>query len=125
MTNLAHSDHPRNALPKMTRRDALPMLALSAQALLQIVWHALLHPPQSLPLTLVLGIALLPLLALLPAAWHSGRRALLVGGIVSLIYFSHGVMEFWSNPPVRALAGAEISFALLAIFGLRKMPRPT
>jgi len=73
----------------------------------------------------VLGIALLPLLALLPAALHSRRRVLLVGGIVSLLYFSHGVMEFWSNPPLRALAGAEIVFALLAVFGLRKMPRTT
>ncbi|MBK6727981.1 MAG: DUF2069 domain-containing protein [Xanthomonadales bacterium] len=104
--------------------DTLPLLALCAQALLQIFWHGLLHPPRPLPVALVLGVALLPLLALLPAAWHSRRRALLVGGIVSLLYFSHGVMEYWSNPPLRALASAEIVFALLAIFGLRKTRRP-
>ncbi len=109
----------------MTGPDTLPMLALCAQALLQIAWYVLLRPPQLLPVALVLGIALLPLLALLPAALHSRRRVLLVGGIVSLLYFSHGVMEFWSNPPLRALAGAEIVFALLAVFGLRKMPRTT
>ena len=34
------------------------------------------------------------------------------------------MIEFWSNPAVRALAAAEIVFALLTIFGLRKTPRP-
>ena len=108
----------------MNRRDRLPALSLLAQGLLQILWHGLLHPSPALPAALVLAIALLPLCALLPAALHGARRALLVGGIVSLLYFSHGVMEAWSNPAERGLALFEILFALGAIFGLRKTPKP-
>lgn len=108
----------------MNRGDRLPALSLLAQGLLQVLWHGLLHPPPALPTGLVLAVALLPLCALLPAALHSTRRVLLVGGIVSLLYFSHGVMEAWSNPAERGLALLEILFALGAIFGLRKTPKP-
>jgi uncharacterized membrane protein len=108
----------------MHPRDALPAAALIAQGLLQLLWHGVLRPPAALPSALVLGIALLPLVALIPAAAHSRRRVLLVGGIVSLLYFSHGVMEAWSNPAVRVLAMLEVLFALGAIFGLRKTPKP-
>jgi uncharacterized membrane protein len=108
----------------MSRQDQLPALSLLAQGLLQILWHGLLHPSSALPTGLVVALALLPLCALLPAALHSARRALLVGGIVSLLYFSHGVMEAWSNPAERGLALLEILFALGAIFGLRKTPKP-
>lgn len=108
----------------MNRRDAVPALSLLAQALLQLLWHGLWHPTPTLPTGLVLAVALLPLCALLPAALHSARRVLLVGGIVSLLYFSHGVMEAWSNPGVRTLAALEVLFALGAIFGLRKTPKP-
>lgn len=108
----------------MNPRDSIPVFALAAQGLLQLSWHGWLYPPTVLPLWLVLGIALLPLAALAPAALHSRRRVLLVGGIVSLLYFSHGVMELWSNPLVRVPAMFEILFALGAIFGLRKIPKP-
>ena len=109
----------------MNRRDALPAAALVAQGVLQLLWHGVLRPPTALPTALVLGLALLPLTALIPAAAHSRRRMLLVGGIVSLLYFSHGVMEAWSNPVVRGLAVLEVLFALGAIFGLRKTAKPT
>lgn len=108
----------------MNPRDSIPVFALAAQGLLQLCWHGWLYPPATLPLWLVLGIALLPLAALAPAALHSRRRALLVGGIVSLLYFSHGVMEAWSSPDERGLALLEILCALGAIFGLRKTPKP-
>ena len=109
----------------MNRRDALPAAALVAQGVLQLLWHGVLRPPTALPTALVLGLALLPLTALIPAAAHSRRRMLLVGGIVTLLYFSHGVMEVWSSPAGRELAALEILFALGAIFGLRKPPQPT
>lgn len=109
----------------MSVRDRIPAAALIAQGVLQLLWHGLLHPTPALPAGWVLAIALLPLCALLPAALHSRRRVLLVGGIVSLLYFSHGVMEAWSNPGVRVLAMLEILFALGAIFGLRKTPKAT
>ena len=108
----------------MNPRDLLPAAALLAQGLLQVLWHGWLHPSAAFPELLVLGIALLPLAFLVLAARHSLRRMLLVGGIVSLLYFSHGVMELWSNPAVRLLAALEVLFAVVAIFGLRKTPKP-
>lgn len=104
-------------------RYAAPTFAVLAQAALQAIWHGWLHPPApERPALAVLAvlIAWLPLLALVPAARHSARRAALVGGIVSLLYFCHGVMEAWSNPAVRGLAALEIGFAIIAIFGLRR-----
>ncbi|MBL0028579.1 MAG: DUF2069 domain-containing protein [Rhodanobacteraceae bacterium] len=108
----------------MNLRDRIPAFALFAQGLLQLVWHGLLLPSRSLPPGLVVTVALLPLVALAPAARHSPRRVLLVGGIVSLLYFSHGVMELWSNPAARGYAALEVLFAVAAIFGLRKTPKP-
>jgi uncharacterized membrane protein len=108
----------------MTPQDRLPAAALAGQCLLQIAWHAWLAPPPTLKLAIVV-LALLPMLALIPAALHSTRRMLLVGGIVSLLYFCHGVMEAWSNPSVRMLASAEVAFAMIAVFGLRKSSRKT
>ncbi|HQW82156.1 MAG: DUF2069 domain-containing protein [Rhodanobacteraceae bacterium] len=107
----------------MNLRDRIPSLALIAQALLQLVWHGLLQPPRSLSPWLVVVVAVLPLTALIPAALHSYRRMLMIGGIVSLLYLSHGVMELWSNPLARSYAALEVLFALAAIFGLRKMPK--
>jgi uncharacterized membrane protein len=108
----------------MNPRDILPATALVAQGVLQIIWHGGLHPSETFPAGLVLGIALLPIAVLILAARHSLRRMLLVGGIVSLLYFSHGVMELWSNPAVRLLAALEVLFAVVSIFGLRKIPKP-
>lgn len=110
----------------MSARDFVPALALIAQAVLQVLWHGFLRPPQAAPELVVAAVALslLPLAALIPAALHSRRRLLLVGGIVSLLYFSHGVMELWASPEARVYATLETLFATMAILGLRKVPRP-
>lgn len=108
----------------MNARDALPAAALAAQCLLQLLWHAVLQPPAVMPIALVLSIAMAPMLSLIPAALHSGRRVLLVGGIISLLYFSHGVSELFASPAARTLASIEIALAICAIFGLRKHPKP-
>jgi uncharacterized membrane protein len=104
----------------MNSMERLPAVALLAQALLQTLWYAWLSPLQSLPPALPLGLALAPMLAVALGALHSRRRMLLVGGIVSLLYFSHGVMELWSNPAVRPLAATEIVLAVIAILGQRR-----
>lgn len=108
----------------MRFRDHVPPVALAAQGLLQMYWHGWAAPGAAFPAWFVVSFALLPLAALIPAAWHSRKRMLLVGGIVSLLYFSHGVMELWSSPSMRPLAALEVLFAIAAIFGLRKIPKP-
>ncbi len=103
------SGHP--ALPAEQRVGLFAWAALTA---LQLVWHAWLFPPQTLPVWLVLAIAAVPLLLPLLAI-RDARRALLWVGILSLFYFCHGVAEAWSSPGERWLAVIEIILTLLLI----------
>jgi uncharacterized membrane protein len=118
-------------MSRASRAPILPVyrLGLVAWALLvvlQLAWHAWLAPPQSMPITLALAIAVVPLL--LPLfALRDVRRALLWVGILSLFYFCHGVSEAWSSPGERWLAIAEIVLTVLLIAalgaGVKRKPR--
>jgi len=90
------------------------LIAWALLVLLQFAWHAWLVPPQSMPLSLLLAITVIPLLLPL-LALRDVRRALLWVGILSLFYFCHGVSEAWSAPGQRWLAIAEIVLTLLLI----------
>jgi uncharacterized membrane protein len=93
----------------------LSLACLAALVALQFAWHAWWFPPQVLPLGLVLAIAAVPPgLALLACAFDL-RFGLLLGGIVGLFYFPHGVMEAWAAPPERLPALAEALLAALQI----------
>lgn len=98
----------------MNSARVVGFVAWGAQALLQIVWHAWLLPPQRMPIAVALAIGLLPL-ALPLLYWRRPPRALLSAGIVNLFYFCHGVAEAWSSRPERALALIEVALALIAI----------
>ncbi|HET9835355.1 MAG TPA: DUF2069 domain-containing protein [Rhodanobacteraceae bacterium] len=93
-----------------------------AQALLQIVWHAWLLPPQRMPVAVALVIALLPL-ALPLLYWRTPSRALIAAGMISLFYFCHGVAEAWTSAPERIPACIEIALALVLIGSLVRKPR--
>ena len=93
-----------------------------AQALLQIIWHAWLLPPQRMPIAVALVVALLPL-ALPLLYWRTPPRALLAAGMIALFYFCHGVAEAWSSPPERIPACVEIALALVLIGSLVRKPR--
>lgn len=97
-------------------------VAWAALAGLQVAWHAWLVPPQAMPIAVALAIALLPL-ALPLVYWRMPQRALLVAGMVALLYFCHGVAEAWAAPSERALAGVEIVLALAVILGSARKPR--
>ncbi|GMU43376.1 MAG: DUF2069 domain-containing protein [Xanthomonadales bacterium] len=59
------------------------------------------------------AIALAPLLPFV-AAWAFRLRGLWIyGGIAAWVYLSHGVMEAWATPPVRAWALVETVLATL------------
>ncbi|CAM0997978.1 DUF2069 domain-containing protein [Rhodanobacter sp. Root179] len=93
----------------------LGLIAWALLVVLQLVWHAWLFPPQSMPITLLLAITVVPLLLPLFAI-RDVRRALLWVGILSLFYFCHGVSEAWSAASAeRWLAVAEIVLTVLLI----------
>jgi len=102
-----------------TRATILPvyrvgLVAWALLVVLQLAWHAWLVPPQSMPLTLLLAVTVIPLLLPLLAI-RDVCRALLWVGILSLFYFCHGVSEAWSSAGERWLAVAEIVLTVLLI----------
>lgn len=96
--------------------------AWSLLALLQVVWHAWLIPPQTMPIAVALAIALIPL-ALPLLYWRTPQRALLAAGMVALFYFCHGVAEAWAAPQERGLAWVEILLAVVLILSSARKPR--
>jgi uncharacterized membrane protein len=88
--------------------------ALIAQLLLQFVWHAW-FVPVSQP---ALALAVLPLL---PGLWVCIRnlpRGVLIGGIVNLFYFCHGVVELLGAGTSRLFAAAEVALAVAVVAAL-------
>ncbi|HMM57191.1 MAG TPA: DUF2069 domain-containing protein [Rudaea sp.] len=93
-------------------------LALVALLALQILWHGWLLPPSAAQRWPTLALAVLPLI---PGVWiarHNLRRGVLVGGIVCLFYFCHGVSAAYSDASARWLAGLEIFLSLVVIAAL-------
>ena len=103
-----------NAQRSLPMEQRIGLFAWAALTLQQIVWHAWLSPPQTMPIWLLLAITVIPLLLPLFAI-RDPRRALLWVGILSLFYFSHGVSEAWSAPQQRWLALGEIVLTVLLI----------
>jgi len=103
-----------NSTALLPIEQKLGLAAWASLAVLQLVWHAWLLPPRSLPVAWALAITLVPLLLPL-AALRRPRRALLWVGILALFYFCHGVAEAWSSPAERTPATAEIALTLLLI----------
>jgi len=98
----------------VTNNYRVGLAAWAALTVLQLAWHGWLFPAQSMPMALVLGITVVPLLLPL-LALRDVRRALLWVGILSLFYFCHGVSEAWSSPGERWLAWLEIVLTLMLI----------
>lgn len=90
-------------------------VALIALALLQVLWYGWLAPPDSLPVPAALSLALLPFAAPLFAARSGVHAGLLIGALIALVYFAHGVMEVYANPAVRGLATAEVVLSLTVV----------
>jgi len=88
--------------------------ALIAQLVLQFVWHAWLVPvPQP-----ALALAVVPLLPGLWVCMRNLSRGVLIGGIVSLFYFCHGVVELLGAGAWRLPAAAEVALAVAVVAAL-------
>lgn len=96
--------------------------AWAALALLQVVWHAWLLPPVTMPIAVALVIALLPLAVPL-LYWRAPRKALLLAGMLGLFYFCHGVAEAWAAPRERALALIEVVLVVVLVVSQARKPK--
>ena len=90
---------------------------------LQLVWFGWLAPSESLGRLGGTLFALVPLLLPLWWIWRLRLNALVVGGMLLLIYFCIAVSEAWVDPvarPVALLEIALISAYFLALAGVRQ-----
>ncbi len=114
------------------RFDALHIgaAALIALLALQFLWHGWLLPATHGQFWPTLALSVAPLL---PGLWTCAgnlRRGVLIGGIVCLFYFCHGVSAAYGDAAARLLALAEIALTLIVIAALgwdartyRRQPR--
>lgn len=86
-----------------------------ALAALVLAWYGVFAPTTVIPPWLSLTTMLLPLLPVLALILLRHPKAAFWGGVVSLFYFSHGAMEAWTSPEVRAWALVEVALSLLVI----------
>jgi uncharacterized membrane protein len=111
----------------MTRLN-LCRWSLIGLIVVQAVWFGWMVPMEDSTRMIVLALAAGPLMVALPFVWRLTPRALVVTGLMLLVYFLVGVSEAWANPAVRAPAVFQV-FLILAYFtGLatirRRSPAP-
>ncbi|MGA8277980.1 MAG: DUF2069 domain-containing protein [Rhodanobacteraceae bacterium] len=98
---------------------AISIGAWAGLVLLQFVWYLWLAPPTRAAPVLALLLTVPPLLLPLLALRRGLRRTLLWVGIVSLVYFCHGVVAAWLLAADRlpALIEVTLSVTLIAALG--------
>jgi uncharacterized membrane protein len=95
-------------------RPAITLL-VAALLLLQPAWYLWLAPPTVVPPAFAAAAMSTPLLPVVLLLLLRRPSAGFWAGIAALFYFSHGVMEAWASPDVRALALVEAILAMLLV----------
>ena len=85
--------------------------------LLLPLWYGWLAPPGLLPAQLALVLLGAPLFLPLRGLLHGRRYTVAWSLFLSLLYFTHGSMEAWSNAAARWLALTEVALSLLWLIG--------
>ena len=83
---------------------------------LWIAWSTVLAPPRHAPTSLVLAVSTLPLLVPLRGMLHDRRGSFIWLGMLSLVYFIHGVGAA-TDLAQRIQAAFEIVFSLCLFTG--------
>lgn len=73
-------------------------------------WYGWLAPSQWFPRTLVLMVLVAPMLLPLRGLLHGKPYTYAWSGFLALVYFTHGVVEAYSNTAVRPYALMEMLF---------------
>ncbi len=84
---------------------------------LMMLWQTVLAPPSQVPISIVLLILVGPLLLPLRGLLHGRPYTHAWTCFLVLLYFIHGVVEAYSNPPERLYAGLEIVLSTLLYIG--------
>jgi len=94
--------------------------ALWSLGALVVLWHGWLAPPRTAPPALIASLAVLPLVPAIALWLVRPRLGLILGALIGLVYFAHGLTEALVNPEVRGLGIAEaaLELALLGALGV-------
>ena len=92
----------------MNLSHRIAVIALCALAALQVAWYGWWSPPTEISKSAAISFALVWFALPLLAARVDAGRALLVGALLALLYFSHGVMQAWASVSDRMPALIEI-----------------
>ncbi|MDD1612683.1 MAG: DUF2069 domain-containing protein [Methylococcaceae bacterium] len=84
---------------------------------LMMLWPTVLAPTSRFPVAIILIATVTPLLLLARGLLAAHPKFYAWAGFVSLLYFSHGVIEAYASEDTRRLAAAEILFSLMLFFG--------
>lgn len=100
----------------------LAAVLMVLQAVLQCVWHLVLHPAQTSAGWWLQVAWLAPsiLLAVLVVFHRQGHRALFWAGMWNILLFCHGISEAYSASNLRVLGVLEIILAVGVILVLGK-----
>ena len=105
----------------MTNRARLfYILTLSAYfgiMVLLLAWYGWLAPPSIVPAQLALVALGLPLFAPLRGLLHARRHTVAWSLFLCLLYFTHGIVEAYSDAEARWLALTEVALSLCWLVG--------
>lgn len=93
------------------------LLAYFGLLILLVAWLTVLAPSTYLPTALLLLIVVGPLLFPLRGLLHGKPYTHAWVSMLALLYFTHGVIEAWSNRTERVYAWLEIFFSVLLFLG--------
>jgi len=85
--------------------------------ILLTLWIIVLAPPKHLPVAVVLLLMVGPLLFALRGVLYGRPYTHAWLSMLSLLYFTHGVVETWSNSAERLYAALEVVCSVLLFLG--------
>jgi uncharacterized membrane protein len=107
---------------------ALTLFGYFGTLMLLTVWYSWLAPATLFPAALVLMVLVVPLLFPLRGLLHGRKYTFAWSCFLALLYFTHGVMEAYSDDLTRPLGLLEVTFSTLWFLGamayIKKNGRP-